>query len=91
MVILAILVILVNMVNIVNMVILVIMVNMVNMVTRLTNFIIVIMDSAAQSVTHRCMGKTCGFAAVLAATAAQQPDLVGEIQSRKSTAKQSEK
>ena len=46
---------------------------------------------AAQSVTHRCMGKTCGFAAVLAATAAQQPDLVGEIQSRKSTAKQSEK
>ena len=46
---------------------------------------------AAQLVTHRCMGKTCGFAAVPAATAAQQPDLVGDFQSRKSTAKQGEK
>ena len=47
--------------------------------------------SAAQLLTHRCMGKTCGFAAVPAATAAQQPDRVGDFQSRKSTANQGEK
>ena len=36
------------------------------------------------------MRQTCGFAAVPAATAAQQRDRVGDFQSRKSTAKQSE-
>ena len=45
----------------------------------------------AQLLTERCMRQTCGFAAVPAATAAQQRDRVGNFQSRKSTAKQSEK
>ena len=46
---------------------------------------------AAQSVSHRCMGKTCGFAAVLAATAATAAGPRGRNPISESTVKQSEK
>ena len=46
---------------------------------------------AAQLLTHRCMGKTCGFAAVLAATAATAAGPRGRNPISESTVKQSEK
>ena len=48
-------------------------------------------ENAAQSVSHRCMGKTCGFAAVLAATAATAAGPRGRNPISESTVKQSEK
>ena len=48
-------------------------------------------QAAAQSVSHRCMGKTCGFAAVLAATAATAAGPRGRNPISESTVKQSEK
>ena len=48
-------------------------------------------DPATHSVTHRCMGKTCGFAAVLAATAATAAGPRGRNPISESTVKQSEK
>ena len=47
--------------------------------------------SAAQSVSHRCMGKTCGFAAVLAAKAVTAAGPRGRNPISESTVKQSEK